>query len=226
MAWKTIPNEVIKAYTGKVQKTNKLDDDLEAVYKPFSCAIFDCDEEPFTNLEKFRDHINSVHDGDGASVHIEPEMVDGNVANLIMRLLMSLSVKEKDDPIAMIRKTNDSYHITEIWARVFPHMDNTGVDLKLKDKQYEWLTSVLDRKLPFSKEARDAKAAKEEGVEQQTLGMFLYGSSEDGIRQSLLTLSERRKPAEDDDPEETEPSANGTGSEEERKEAVASGVDD
>jgi len=210
MGWVNIPNEVVLKFTGQPLQNNKTNADLEVLYKPFSCPAAGCDEK-FVTVESFREHLTDEHDLDESKVEvaIRPEMEDTTVANLITHLLLQFNNERRDSPFALIRKTNDGYHATEVWRRVQVAMGRDASAIRLKQEQYDWVQGLLDRKLPLSKEE------KERGDEVQTVVMFLYGFSEDNVRQSLKSLPERRIP---------EPNYSGVGEEPQARELVTEEV--
>ena len=190
MTWITIPNELVSAFTGKPIKTEKLNTDLEVVYKPIKCVAEGC-SETFTSLPTCAQHLADVHDLPGSTpVEARSELEDATTARLIMGLLLSFNREDAGNLLRPIRKTNDSYHATEVWRRVYPALAGDPSEFKLKKEQYDWLHQLLDRKLPASKEAREA------GVEQQSVLMYIFGLSEDNVRQAFTTLPDRRKATE------------------------------
>ena len=192
MGWVNIPNEVVLKFTGQPLQNNKTNADLEVLYKPFSCPAAGCDEKLVT-VESFREHLADEHDLDQSNIEvsIRPEMENTTVANLITHLLLQFNDERKDNPFAFIRKTNDGYHSTEVWRRVQIALSRNDPVIRLKQDQYDWIHTLLDRKLPLTKDA------KERGEEVQTAIMYLYGLTEDNVRQALKTLPERRIPEPD-----------------------------
>lgn len=187
MSWISVPNEVVRTFTGTPMKAQALDKDLEAIFKPMPCPSKGC-EQIFINVSAFGEHIMGEH-GLPASTTVEgqPLLEEATTARLIMGLLLLFNREGRDNPLALIRKSNDSFHAGETWRRAYLALTRKETEIRLKKDQYDWLHQLLDRKFPLSKEVKDM------GAEQQTVGMALYGLSEDSVRQAYTTLPERRK---------------------------------
>jgi len=192
MSWIKIPNEIIKDFRGVPVKTTKLDKDSEVVYKPIRCP--ECAFKD-TNFQKVQDHAADKHeeiDPGDMLFNLRPVLVDMNTARQISVILARLNDRAKDNPLIAIRKTNDSLHATEVWRRIYTLVDSESLssseeEILLKKEQYDWLHQLLDRKLPRKKD-KDIEG----DITQQTVQMHLFGLSEDGIRQSLTTVPDRR----------------------------------
>ena len=185
--WIVLPNDVVRNFTGRPLRTQRLDVDLEPVYKPIACPAMACDHE-FTNLREFQEHVTDEHEMDlnETKVSLFPELDDVTTATLIQGMLLRFNTPGKDNPLSAIRRTNDAVRATEVWRRVQIAIDQNQ-PVRLKDKDHEWLVALLTRKLPLT------RADKELGEEQQTVGMMLYGLAEDNVNQALLPISERRE---------------------------------
>jgi hypothetical protein len=174
-----LPNCIVASFTGhplQAQRRTALGD---PVFKPFSCPA--CGAK-HTVIEDYREHVGSEHpdlDLDAAKVSIVPDREDQTVALVIENLLLSLA----GENLASIRKPNDPRYATAILQRFSAKPPEATVELT--DKEYDWLRGVLGRKLPITKEQREA------GVEQQTLGAALYGLSEYNVARALTVISER-----------------------------------
>lgn len=186
MAWIKIPNEVVQNFNGRPMRAQRLDADLEPLYKPILCPKAGCGGI-FTTLAGIKDHVLSEHDAETSNLPINPvaDNEDATTGRLILGLIIAFNRQERGNPLLAIRKTNDSYHANEVWRRVQNAITNKAL-IQLKPEQHNWLESLLDRKLPLAKEARES------GEEQQTVGMLLYGLSEDNVKQALTPLAERR----------------------------------
>ena len=195
MAWKQIPNEIVNDFRGKPLRHPRTDNDGDGVYKSFGCPAEEGCDQAFATIPAYREHWAEKHEGQPANVAITAERDDSRASDLIMNLLASLNARgsrEAPNPLEQIRKTNDSHHATETWRRVSLAVER-GEAIKLKDAQYDWLTQVLDRKLPVSKADKDA------GIEQDTVAMFMWSLSADNVQQALKIVSERRVSEKDED---------------------------
>ena len=186
MAWVTVPNEIVRTFTGQPLKLPRLDEDFEAVCHPIRCQ--GCDYKT-TNMREMQEHIGEH--SEPLSISASVEMEEANVAKAVMYLLLRLGNPARDNPFNALRRNNDSMHSAEVWRQAYLSIKQGRRELRLKQAQYDWLHQLLDRKLPLSKEAR------ERGEEQQTVGMEVFGWSESVVREALTTLPERR-PVEDD----------------------------
>ena len=193
--WITIPNEAIKDFRGQPIKSEKTDENLETVYKPIYCPGIGCEFET-TNLSAIQDHITDEHDEETGKreISLRPVTAALDTAHLIMNLITRLSTSARENPLSAIRKSNDGFHASETWRRVWLGRDSG--ELRLKKEQYDWLHQAFDRKMPLTKEQKDAK---EDGadVENETVGSFLYSFSKDAVKQALTTLPERRRADEE-----------------------------
>src|SRR3990167_2786566 len=91
MAWITVPNEKVTSFTGRPIKTEKLDTDLEIVYKPIKCVDVDC-TETFTSLSKCAEHLAEIHDlPNTTQVAAEPELEEATTARLVIGLLLAFN---------------------------------------------------------------------------------------------------------------------------------------
>lgn len=194
MAWKEIPNEIVHGWDAKPRKHQRVTVDGEYVFEKFACGYEDCEEKFTTAGVDYRNHCKDAHDGKQARVVLAKVMDDTKVSDLLYNLLLGLSDQDPGSVFKPIRKPNDSEHGTEVWRRVSIATDKNQ-PIKLKDKQYEWLHQLLDRKLPFPKEQKDA------GQEQQTIGTLLYGMDLSSVRVALTIISEREKAEADEDGE-------------------------
>lgn len=192
MAWKEIPNEIVRDFRGLPLKHIRLDVNGEAVYKSFRCPSETCDIK-FTNVGTYKDHWRDEHpDEPEPDLSVTAERDESTVGDIVMELLLALHNPSRQNPLSAIQKTNDGHHSTEVWRRIQLAADRKGA-IKLKDAQYDWLTQLLDRRLPV------AKADKEAGQEQKTVATLLWGLSDDRVQQALKIPSERRKPEAEDD---------------------------
>ena len=183
MAWISIPNDPVRSFTGLPLKTQKLNDNLEYVFKPIRCPSEGCKYQTVL-IREWREHMAETHDGEkDPQAQAEPEMVERNVAWLILELLLVYNRKdssESPNPLRRIQRNADSYHTSELWRRCWNSRDRQ--EIKLKKEQYEWLHQFLDRKLPLSADAKEARERKEQGEEPQSVAMHLYGLSGESIR--------------------------------------------
>lgn len=206
MSWVSIPNEVVNQFTGKPMQVNRLTPDLEPLYKPIPCPGIDPNKSTkcsikFTTMRDWREHIMDEHDLDPAEVElfVRPDNEDATAASVILHMLVRLNDERQSNPLHAVRKTNDSFHATEVWRRAYLAMEKRSATIRLKQEQYEWLQRFLDRKLPLTREDREEGKGAED---RQTVAMLLYGLSEDNVRQALLSLSERRVAPHLDTPDE------------------------
>lgn len=202
MSWINIPNATVLAFTGKPLKSQKLNDDLDYVYKTIRCPAEGCDYVT-SLLREWRDHVADEHPKqEDLRVNLEPEMEDRTVAWLILEILLAFSrpsSQEQPNLLRHIQRANDGMHVNELWRRAWNCRDRAEV--KLKKDQYDWLQQFLGRMVPLAADAQVAKAKREQGVEQQTVAMHLFGVSEDAVRQALTTLPDRRPPKPPDEEE-------------------------
>jgi len=194
MSWITVPNEIVTGFTGKPIRAQKLNDDLEYVFKPIKCPSAGC-EFSTTLLRDFQEHRVEEHGMDSeANVPIEPEMEDRNAAWLILETLLTFNrpdTSQRPNLLRRVQKGNDSHLSAEIWRRAWNNRNSKEV--KLKKEQYDWLHQFLDRKIPLAATPNETREKKEQGEEPQTIAMYLFGLSEDTVRQGLTTLPERRR---------------------------------
>lgn len=195
MAWKQIPNEIVRGFAGRPLKHQRLDGDGEGLYEPFRCVSDDCESETlFTSIPALREHWSGAHEGQPLRLGLSlPRTDDSLVSDVIYGLIRALNDNAEGNPLKAIRRSNDGMHATETWRRVAIAVEKGG-DIRLKDAQYDWLHQLLDRKLPL------AKAAKDTGEEQQTVGTWRWGVDEYNVRQAFKILSERA-PVEKDEEE-------------------------
>lgn len=202
MSWITIPNEPVISFTGKPLRSQKLNEDLEYLFKPIKCPSSGC-EFSTTTLKDFQDHRADEHaDEKDPGVTLDPEMEDRKPAWLILEILLSFNrqdTPQRPNLLRRIQKGNDSHHSIELWRRAWNNRNSPEV--KLKKDQYDWLHQFLDRKLPLSSDPKEAKERKDQGEEPQTVGMYLFALSDDSVRQALTTLPDRR-PVEVEEKEE------------------------
>lgn len=196
MAWITLPNEVVLSFTGKPLRSQKMNQDLEPLFKEMRCP--GCSER-FTVFERWREHSNGSHP-DEADLQMTgaPEMEDRAASRVILDILMAFQ-RPEPNPLRRLQKANDAYHATEVWRRAWLAWTRQDKVIRLHKPQYEWLQQLLDRKLPWQN-PQEAKQRREEGEEQQTVGSHLFALSEDLVRQALTTLPDRRRPVEEEVP--------------------------
>ena len=194
MSWITIPNTTVENFTGKPLKAQKMDNDLENLYKPFGCPAAGC-EEKFVTLPVYKEHLVSEHsmDPEKEKVGFEADLEDATVSRLLLGLMLSFNSPQSSNPCLKVRRSNDSLHVTEVWRRAYLAYSRSDAEVKLRKVQYDWLGQLLDRKLPLTKEE------KELGNEVQTVGMMIYNMAESNVRRAFTTLPERT-PASDAEP--------------------------
>lgn len=192
MAWKEIPNEIVRGWDGKPRKHQRVTDDGEYVFEEFACNYDDCEEKFTTAGVDYRNHAKDAHEGKMARVNLAKVMDDTKVSDLIYGLLLGIGDQDPASIFRPIRRPNDGGRATETWRRTRIAVDS-GKPIRLRPEEYEWLHLLLDRKLPFPKEQKDA------GGEQQTIGTLLYGLDLFNVQQALTIVSERRVPEKDED---------------------------
>lgn len=194
MSWITIPNEVVKSFSGKAIRSQVLNDDMEAVFKIAACPVAGCDAK-ITLVSEWQEHASEKHaDTPEAQVNLQPKMRDQTVAWLILEMLLAFNrpdSPQRPNLLRRVQRGNDSLHSTELWRRAWNCRDRTEV--KLKKEEYDWLHQFLDRKLPLAADPKEAKERKEQGEESQTIGTHLFSLSEDTVRQAFTTTPERRR---------------------------------
>lgn len=195
MAWISLPNVIVMNFTGKPLRSPKLDSDLEIVYRKKRCHGPDCAFES-TSRVTLQEHIMDTHDAKTQETEFTllPQMVDMTVAHVILALLMRFNNQGRDNPLSAIHKTNDGMHAAECWRRAYTAMMDERPEIKLKQLQYEFLRTLLDRRVPLTKEAKDR------AEESQDVAMYLYGLADDNVRQAFTVLAERRHPDHADVP--------------------------
>ena len=193
MAWITIPNEVALGFTGKPIRSQKMNDNLDLIFKPIKCPSEDC-EFSSTILTEWQDHRISEHSEEpDVDMRLEPELEDRSAAWIVMEILLAFN--RQDNPqrpniLRRVQKGNDSHHSTELWRRAWNCRERP--EIKVKKEQYDWLHQFLDRKVPLAADAKEVKERRDQGEEQQSVGSHLFGLSEDVVRQALTTLPDRR----------------------------------
>lgn len=191
MSWIAIPNEIVHGFNGRPIRTQKMNDNLEFLFKPIRCPSCKYTSDIFT---EWQDHQRSEHyEEPNSEVPIEPELKDCNAAWIILETLLTFNrqdSQQRPNILRRIQKPNDSRHTEELWRRAWNSRERT--DIKVKKEQYVWLHEFLDRKVPLSGTTQEVKEKKDQGEEPQTVGMLLFSLSEDSVNQALTTLPERR----------------------------------
>ena len=195
MAHISIPNEIVKAFTGRPMRVQAMNDDLELLFKPILCPAEGC-EKSVTTMQAFSDHVNGEHPKQAAKLEApaSKEMVDQKVSRLIMDMLSAFNRDTPNNPLRRFQKPRDSEHASELWRRA--SNCDARKEVKVKDEQYQWLQQFLDRKVPqvpLSLDPKEAQLRRENGEEPQTVASYLYGLNEDNVRQALTTLPDRRR---------------------------------
>lgn len=188
---KSIPVETSRDFRGKPVKTQKLDNDMEKVFKKVSCPEDGCDYTS-TSLEDFQAHLESHDDPDiqAANINLIPELIDSDTRYIILDVLQRLSISNPQHPVVLgkVRRAADSLHSAKVWAAVWKAIENDAKEIVLDKRQYEWLHKLLERKL-------SEKGVKED--ERQTMAEQVFGLSWYSAVQLLLTVDERDDAGED-----------------------------
>lgn len=184
MSWIQLPIEHVKTNQGTPLRVPKLDGDLATVYKPMRCPACDFSS---TSREGFGAHVSEHDDSEALTFQTpQPEIVEATTVSVLMILLMRLGNVGRDDPIGKVLKQNDSYQSGKLWDAVWRAFHHEGAThIKIHHKQYEWVHSVLERKLPLSKEQKD------DGVEADTVATHVFNLSWHQVVQALTMESDR-----------------------------------
>ena len=191
MSWITIPNDLVLGFNGKYIRSQKMNDNLDSIFKPIRCPS--C-KYSSTVLTEWQNHQREEHyEEPNTEVPIEPELMDCNASWVILEMLLTFNrqdSQQRPNILRRIQKPNDSRHTEELWRRAWNCRERP--EIKVKKDQYDWLHQFLDRKVPLSGNVQELKEKKEQGEEPQTVGMMLFGLSEASVKQALTTLPERR----------------------------------
>ena len=138
----------------------------------------------------------SVRDDDGDIVWKDPNVDEAKRVptleqakpqSIIREILLSINGLEA---LRRIQKPNDGFRAHRLWNQLERAKESEYI--RLRSEEYEWLHSLLSRKVPVNKEAKDA------GVEDRTVASQLYGINEWMVCNALKSIDERQEEEHDE----------------------------
>lgn len=108
---------------------------------------------------------------------------DAQPVSVIREVLLSIN---GIDVLRRIQKPMDSMRAHRTWNQL--EKEREGDLLHLKQDEYEWLHSLLERKVAVTREAKEA------GAEDRTVVSHLYGINEWMVTNALKSLDQRVEP--------------------------------
>ena len=180
MSRKTIPIQKIKNGDGKIRKVPSYDDDGEMKISEIIEACDSC----------------------GSPKAQKPELKEANTLDVIRQLIWSIPEG--------IRKNADGYSVPRINNAIVnaeESIKNNGHSdavhkLQIRETDYEWMTRLMDRKIPLNKEAKEA------GYSESTYAMATLGLNWDYILWQIKDVDDRGEKdyfdIDDDESDDTE----------------------